>query len=388
LGVLDSNGNSNNWRYRVLHDSDVMGIFSGSEGSLLHEILIDTDEGDCVTTWDLWDSFGLSSHHNNGSLNVLNMEIGLGSRSIVWSLDSNFLSGGNGTSENSTESVESTLIVSRDHLGDEDAKWTVWIAFDDGFVSGIISWSFIKISSSVLLGLDWGWELEDDHFKKSLSSIDPLLENVLHEMLSLEFSIGSLKGDTEGKDHLIDFFHLTVHGGSAKSDDWLHHELNESSLEFRTISSFIIMLPCLSFLIEVVITPKFLLHLISIDTELLGVDLSETCAGEGPSEKSGTESGCSINWINLLGFTHIIALIGGDDNVDVFDDLNELLIHLFSVNLEFEDTSINLVDHEDWLNFFSKSLSQHGFGLDGNTLNVIDDDKGTIGDSKSSSDFR
>jgi hypothetical protein len=207
-------------------------------------------------------------------------------------------------------------------------------------------------------------------------------------MLSGEVSIGTLELDVKGNKHLVDLIHFTVHGGSAQSDDWLHHELDESSLKFTSISGGWGCLPDLSFLIEVVISPKLGLHLISINTELLGINLGEVGASESPSEKSGTESGGTLDWINLLLFTHIIALIGRDDNVDVLDNLNELLIHFFSVNLEFEDTSINLVDHEDWLNFFSKSLSQDSLGLDGNTFDVIDNDKGTIGDSKSGSDFR
>jgi hypothetical protein len=56
--------------------------------------------------------------------------------------------------------------------------------------------------------------------------------------------------------------------------------------------------------------------------------------------------------------------------------------------LEFENTSIDLVDHEDWLNFFSESLSQDSLSLDGNTFDVINNDKCTISDSEGSSDFR
>jgi len=111
-------------------------------------------------------------------------------------------------------------------------------------------------------------------------------------------------------------------------------------------------------------------------------------ASESPSEKSRSESGGTKDWVNLLLFTHIIGFVSGNNNIDVLDDLDELLIHLLTVNLEFEDTSINLVNHENWLNLLSKSLSQDSLGLDGNTLNVIDDDEGTVSNSKSGSDFR
>ena len=58
-----------------------------------------------------------------------------------------------------------------------------------------------------------------------------------------------------------------------------------------------------------------------------------------------------------------------------------------SFDLEFEDTSVNLVDEENGLDLLSESLSEHGFGLDANSFDVIDDDEGTISNSESSSDF-
>jgi hypothetical protein len=47
--------------------------------------------------------------------------------------------------------------------------------------------------------------------------------------------------------------------------------LHESSLHFSIIVGFAVVLPFLGFAIKVVITPKFLGHLISIDTELFTV---------------------------------------------------------------------------------------------------------------------
>ena len=131
-GVLDINGNSHDWGDGELHDSDVMGILGSGKGSLLEEILIDTDEGNGVSAWDIWDGLNLSSHHDDGSLDGLDVKIVLGSWNVVWSHDSDLLSGGDDTRENSTESVESTLIVGGDHLGDEAHKWSVLVTVLDG----------------------------------------------------------------------------------------------------------------------------------------------------------------------------------------------------------------------------------------------------------------
>merc|ERR1719230_2553948 len=43
---------------------------------------------------------------------------------VVRTLDSNFLSTFDGSTENSTESVESSSITSRDHLRDKDTEFT------------------------------------------------------------------------------------------------------------------------------------------------------------------------------------------------------------------------------------------------------------------------
>ena len=386
-GVLDIDGDSDDWRYRVFHDSNVVSIFLGGDGTLFQEVLIDTNKTDSVTAWDIWDSLDFTSHHDDGSLDVLDVKIVFGSGNVVWSLDSDLLSGGNGTGEDSTESVESTFIVGWDHLGDEDTERSIFIAFNDRLSSGISNWTFIKVSSSVLLGLNWGWQFKDDHFKKSFSGVNPLLEDVLHEMFTLELSLVSLEGNFEVNKHLVDLLHFSVHGGSAESNDWLHHEGNESSLDGGSIISLVMVLPFLTFGIEEVVSPKFLHHLLSVDTEFLGVNLSEFGEGESPSEKSGSHSGGTGLWVNLLGLAHILALIGGDNDVNVLDNSLELVVHGLSINLELEDTSINLIDHEDWLNLFSESLSQDGLSLDGDTLNVIDDDESTIGDSEGSGDF-
>jgi hypothetical protein len=63
------------------------------------------------------------------------------------------------------------------------------------------------------------------------------------------------------------------------------------------------------------------------------------------------------------------------------------LIHSFAIDLKLENGSVNFVDHENWSDHFTKSLSQDSFGLDSDTLDVVDNDKGTISDSEGSSDL-
>jgi hypothetical protein len=166
-----------------------MGIFVIGDGSLFHKILIDTDETNSVTAWYIWYSFDLTSHHENGSLDVLNVEIVFGSWGIVWSHDSDLLTSLDDSREDSTESIESTLVVGWHHLGDEDHEWTLLVAVLNGLTAWIINWTLIEIGSSVLLGNSWGWKFHDNHLKKSVSSVDPLLEDGLEEIFTLLFLV-------------------------------------------------------------------------------------------------------------------------------------------------------------------------------------------------------
>jgi hypothetical protein len=65
----------------------------------------------------------------------------------------------------------------------------------------------------------------------------------------------------------------------------------------------------------------------------------------------------------------------------------EVLIHGLTINLEFKDTTIDLVDEEDWLDLLTEGLTEHSLSLHANTFDVIDDDEGTISDTECSSDF-
>lgn len=175
-------------------------------------------------------------------------------------------------------------------------------------------------------------------------------------MLSLESSLISLQGDVESRQHFIDFVHLTVHGSSAKSDDWLHHELHESSLELLTIIILVVVgtfLPFLSFSVVIVVTPKLGSHFFSVDTEFDAVHISEFGKSESPAEKSGTHGTSTNLWINLEFLIHIFVFISGNDNIDVLNNSNEVLVHGFSINLELENSSVNFVNHKYWLILWS-----------------------------------
>ena len=126
-GVLDLDGDTHDGGDGVLHDLDAVSILVVRDGTLLQEVLVDTDETDGVTAGDVSDGLNLTSHHDDGSLDVLHVEVVSGSWNVVWSHDSDLLSSLDGTGEDTAESVESALVVGGDHLGDEDHEGAVLV---------------------------------------------------------------------------------------------------------------------------------------------------------------------------------------------------------------------------------------------------------------------
>jgi hypothetical protein len=196
-----------------------------------------------------------------------------------------------------------------------------------------------------------------------------------------------VKDNLEVVEHLPDEVKLAVHNVADQNDDWLHDELNEAAGKLATCTIFRVSGELLGLGVVVVVTPELLHELEKIDLELVSIDTSEAGQGESPTEKSGTESDSTVGRIDLLRLAHIIALVGGDDDVGVLNDTLEVLIHGLTIDLEFKDTTIDLVDEEDWLDLFTEGLTEHSFSLHANTFDVIDDDKSTISDTEGSSDF-
>ena len=387
-GVLDFDGDTHDRRHGVFHDLDAVSVSVVRDGALLHEVLINTDETDSVTAGDVTDSLDLTSHHDDGTLDVLDVEVVSGAWLVVWSHNSDLLASGDGTGENTAESVESSLVVGGDHLGDEDHKRTVLVTVLDGLAARIIDGAFVKHGSSVYLGLLGGRKLHDDHFNEGLSGVDPLLEDALHEILGSLVLLVVSERDVEGLKHLPDGLEVIVHAVTAELDDGAHDELDEASLESLAILSLGLSLELLGSSVEVVVAPEFLHESLTIQLELLRVSGGKSGQGEGPSEKCGAEGNGTLGWVNLVRLAHVLELVGGDDDVSVLNDTLEVLVHGLTIDLELQDASVNLVDHHDGLDLLGKSLTEDSLSLHANTLDVIDDDKSAISDTESGSNLR
>ena len=228
--------------------------------------------------------------------------------------------------------------------------------------------------------------MEHHHFHEAISSGKPLAHDSLEELLSSKELVFLGKFETEGAQHFCVLLLVAINNELTEFANGVHDELCESSSQGFTIFSLTVNLPFFSYGIKEVISPKLLHHLFLTDSEFLGVESGELGETESPLVLSRSEGDITDRGIDL-DFSHIFTLISGNDDVGHIDHTEERVVHGFTVKFEFEDGSIDLVDHEDGSDFFLHSLSEHSLCLDRHTFNSVDDNQGTVSDTESSSDF-
>jgi len=385
--VLGFDGNSHDGRDGEFHDLDVVGNFGGGDGTSLGQVLVNTDQTNSVTARAVFNGFGVSSHHQHGSLDGFNVQIFLLSGGVVGAHDADLLAGLDGSGEDTTESVETTLIVSWHHLGDVHHQWSFSVAVSDGGGALVIQRSLVEGFATVLLGSDWRREMENHHLKEGVGSGEELSHDSLQQDFSGLVFLFGFQFDLEGGDHLFEDVFLVVHDGIEELVDGVQDELAESSLNGLSGVSGVLGFPVLGLGVIVVVTPQSLLQLLFLNTEFGGVQVGEFGQGEGPSMETTSKADGTVVWINLE-VSHGFITVSGDNHIDGLDGLGEALVGLLLSQLKFENSTIQLVHHQYWLDSLTKGLSQHSLSLDTDSFDAIDDDQGTIGNTKGSSDLR
>ena len=127
-------------------------------------------------------------------------------------------------------------------------------------------------------------------------------------------------------------------------------------------------------------------YLVLVDTELLRVTSSKLTEGERPAVKTGTEGDCALLRVDLR-IAESGIVVCGDDDIDGLNCSVEGLVEILLCDLQLEQSTIDLVDDNDGLDSLRQSLTQDSLGLDTDTVNAIDDDESTIGDTEGSGDF-
>jgi len=74
-GVLDLDGDTHNGGDRVLHALNGVSVFVVRDCALFHEVLINADKTDGITARDISDGLDLTTHHEDSSLDVLDIEV-------------------------------------------------------------------------------------------------------------------------------------------------------------------------------------------------------------------------------------------------------------------------------------------------------------------------
>ena len=391
-GVLGFDGDTDDGGDGVLHVTEgvgFLGVFRDDGGSL-DDVLVDTDETDDVTAGHVFDGFLVTTHHEDGTLDgLVFVQVSLLTIGVVVTHDTDLGASGDLTGEDTTEGEEAALVGGGDHLGDVEGEGSFLIAVLDTHevLVGFDGFTGVEHFSTVGLSLLGGGEVHDDHLEESFGGGEELHHDGLDELLGRLFHFFGGHGDVEGLEHLGELVSLFVHDGVEELVDGVKAELAESALDTFTFGVEFSLDPLLVLGVEEGFTPEAFAHLGFVNTELGGVHLGEAVDGEGPGLETGTDGDGT-----LFGrdgeVTHDGVVVGGDDDVDVLEGLDETLVSFFGVELEFEDGTIDLVDEDDGADTFGEGLTEDSFGLDADTFDAIDDDEGTISDTEGSSDFR
>ena len=211
---------------REFHDTHVVGSVGGGESSRLEEELINTNETDDVTGRAVLEGLDLSSHHENGSLDRLDEEIVLLSGNVVGTLDADLGSRLDGSREDTTESVETTLVGGGNHLRDVKHEGSLGVAVTDTDGALVVHGSFVEGLDTVSLSGDGGRKVDDNHLQEGVSSGKELPHHDLEELLALEILLVGGESDLELLEKGGDLILLEVHDGVEDTEDGVENELS------------------------------------------------------------------------------------------------------------------------------------------------------------------
>jgi len=382
-GVLWANGLLDNRGDGVLHHLDVVGDLVIGNGTGLKNVGVDTDDTDGVTTWDIVDGLGLTSHHDGDTLDVLDVKVLLLAREVVRSHDAGLLASLDLTGENATEGDETGVVRGWHHLGDVNHESTIWVTFLHGLATGVIDRSLVESLGTVGLGLGWGWEVKGDHLEERLGGWEPLAHDGLDERLLHEVLLIGGESNTDHVDELGVLLLVVVHDELEHLEDWLEDELTETTDKRLAGGVGTLLLGPLTGLdVEEVVTPHLLHELLRVSLELGGVEVRKVVEGECPGLETGTESdGAKVR--EDLAVTEGLVVVGCNDDVGVLKDLDEVEVGVLKLGLELENDAVHLVNHDNWLDTLLEGLTEHGLGLHTDTLDTVHDDEGTISDTES-----
>lgn len=140
-------------------------------------------------------------------------------------MDSDLGSGLDSSREDSSESVESTLVGGGYHLGDVKHEGSLGVTVSDSNGRLVVHGSFVKVLDSVSLGSDGRGKVDNDHLEEGVSSREPFPHDNLEEGLTLEITLLGGEVNLELLENLGDIILLEVHDSVEDLEDRVEDEL-------------------------------------------------------------------------------------------------------------------------------------------------------------------
>jgi len=383
LGVLDLDGTLDDGGDGELHDLEVVGSLRGGKSTRLEQELVNTNQTDDVTRRNILNGLDETTHHQDGTLDVLDEEVLLLARGVVRTLDADLQTRTDSTRVDTTESVETTLVRGGNHLRDVKHERSLGVTVTDTNGTLVVLGTLVQSLHTVLLGGDGRRKVDTDHLQHGIGGRQELAHDDLEESLALEFLLVGGQLNIKLLDESVDLLTLVVVDGGEDLIDGVQDELVEGTLNTVRGTGA----PLLGLGVEVVLTPQTGKHLLAVDTELLGVLDGELADSESPAVETGTESNGTLLRVDL-DITKGLVEVGGDDDVDGLDGTREGLVQVLLGLLKLEKSTVNLVDDKDGLDTLSQGLTQDSLGLHTDTRHTVDNDKGTVSDTEGSGDLR
>ena len=126
--VLGLNSHTHDRGDGELHDLQVVSLLGGGNGTSLDQKLINTDKTTDVTARHIFDSLDVTSHHEDGPLDGLLVQVLLLAGGEVGAHDTDLLTGSNLAREDTAESVEAAFVGGGHHLGDVHHQGAIGVA--------------------------------------------------------------------------------------------------------------------------------------------------------------------------------------------------------------------------------------------------------------------
>ena len=143
----------------------------------------------------------------------------------------------------------------------------------------------------------------------------------------------------------------------------------------RLLSSALVLLHFFVLALKEVFAPEFVHYLVNRDAKFGSIHLGHLLEGESPSVEARAEAYRAIGRVNSHD-THRTAVIciGGNNDVDVFNDTLEGLEQIFGIKLELKKGTVHLVHENNWTNSLCDGLTQDGLSLDANAYKKEEED--------------